>query len=155
MAKLGRKPGALASAAVFQHLSLGRDISEVIQHYGEIQVHVLETSDQLRCVIQNVEKLEGTNQVVVIKEGEYRLERSVEISVEIVIVGLGRVSVACKRGEPFLFTAACHVENVEMTTDCDSQEESHECSSNDTEPEVIRLAPPSGYDNTSNECKVN
>ncbi|XP_022788790.1 uncharacterized protein LOC111328585 [Stylophora pistillata] len=154
LAELGRKPEALAAAAVFKHLSLGRDIPEVTQHYGEIQVHVLETSDQLRCVIQNVEKVEGKNLVVVIKEGEYQLERSVEISVDIVIVGLGRVSIACKRGDPFRFTAACHVENVEMTTDCDSQEESHECSSNDTEPEVIRLATPSGYDNTSNECKV-
>ena len=157
LAELGRKPEALAAAAVFKHLSQGRDISEVTQRYGEIQVLDVETSDQLRRVIQNAEKLEGNskNQVVVIKEGEYLLERSVEISEEIVIVGHGKVSVVCKTGEPLRFTTACHVENVEMAKDCDSQEKSQEFSSNDIQPEVIRLATPSGYDNTSNECKVN
>lgn len=105
----------------------------------------------------NAEKLEGNskNQVVVIKEGEYLLETSVEISEEMVIVGHGKVSVVCKTGEPLRFTTACHVENVEMAKDCDSQEKSQEFSSNDIQPEVIRLATPSGYDNTSNECKVN
>ena len=157
LAELGRKPEALAAAAVFKHLSQGRDISEVTQRYGEIQVLHVETSDQLRRVIQNAEKLEGNskNQVVVIKEGEYLLETSVEISEEIVIVGHGKVSVVCKTGEPLRFTTACHVENVEMAKDCDSQEKSQEFSSNDIQPEVIRLATPSGYDNTSNECKVN
>ena len=157
LAELGRKLEALAAAAVFKHLSQGRDISEVTQRYGELQVLVVETSDQLRPVIQNAEKLEGNskNQVVVIKEGEYLLERSVEISEEIVIVGYGKVSVVCKTGEPLRFATACHVENVEMAKDCDSHEKSQEFSSNDTQPEVIRLATPSGYDNTSNECKVN
>ena len=157
LAELGRKPEALAAAAVFKHLSQGRDISEVTQRYGELQVLVVETSDQLRRVIQNAGNLEGNskNQVVVIKEGEYLLERSVEISEEIVIVGHGKVSVVCKTGEPLRFTTACYVENVEMAKDCDSQEKSQEFSSNDTQPEVIRLATPSGYDNTSNECKVN
>ena len=142
---------------MFKHLSQGRDISEVTQRYGEIQVLDVETSDQLRRVIQNAEKLEGNskNQVVVIKEGEYLLETSVEISEEIVIVGHGKVSVVCKTGEPLRFTTACHVENVEMAKDCDSQEKSQAFSSNDIQPEVIRLATPSGYDNTSNECKVN
>lgn len=83
------------------------------------------------------------------------MERSVEISVENLIASRWKVSIGCKRGEPFWFTAACHVENVEMATDCDSQEGSQDCNSNDTEPEVISLATPSWYDNTSNECKMN
>ena len=47
LSELDRKPEALAIAAVLKHLSRGRDVSEVIQHYGEPQVHVVERSDQL------------------------------------------------------------------------------------------------------------
>ena len=155
LAELGRKPEAMAAAAVFKHLSLGRDVSEVTEYCRELQVHVVESSDQLWRVFENVKQLEGKNQVVLLKEGEYLLERRVDISEEIVIVGHGKVSVACKTGAPFHFTAACHVENVEMTEKYGRQEESQDHTTNDNEPEVIRLAMPSGHENTSNECKVN
>ena len=155
LAELDRKPEALAAATVFKHLSLGRDVSEVTRRYGAIKVQVVKRSDQLRCVFEKATGLEGENKVVVIKEGEYVLERSVDIPQQIVIVGQGRVSITCKTGAPFRFRAAFHVENVEMTKDCDSQQESQDSNSNDTHSEVIRLTP-SGCEHTlSNECKVN
>ena len=154
LAELDRKPEALAAAAVFKQLSLGRDVSEVTRRYGAIKVQVVDRSDQLRCVFEKATGLEGENQVVVIKEGEYVLERSVDIPQPIVIVGQGRVSITCKTGAPFRFRAAFHVENVEMCKDCDGQQESQDCNSNNTEPEVIRLTP-SGCEHASNECKVN
>ena len=131
LAELDRKPEALAAAAMFKHLSLGRDVSEVTRRYGAIKVHVVERSDQLRCVFENVTGLEVENQAVLLKEGEYVLERSVDIPQPIVIVGQGRVSITCKTGAPFRFRAAFHVENVEMSKDCDSQQESQESNSND------------------------
>ena len=134
LAELDRKPEALAAAGVFKQLSLGRDVSEVTRRYGVIKVQVVERSDQLRCVFEKATGLEGENQVVVIKEGEYVLERSVDIPQPIVIVGQGRVSITCKTGAPFRFRAAFHVENVEMSKDCDSQQESQDCNSNNTEP---------------------
>ena len=113
------------------------------------------TSRTSCAVFEKATGLDGENKVVLIKEGEYVLERSVDIPQQIVIVGQGRVSITCKTGAPFRFRAAFHVENVEMSKDCDSQQESQDCNSNNTEPEVIRLTP-SGCEHTlSNECKVN
>ena len=155
LAELDRKPEALAAAAVFKQLSLGRDVSEVTRRYGAIKLQVVDRSDQLRCVFEKATGLDGENKVVLIKEGEYVLERSVDIPQPIVIVGQGRVSITCKTGAPFRFRAAFHVENVEMSKDCDSQQESQDSNSNNTEPEVIRLTP-SGCEHTlSNECKMN
>ena len=155
LSELDRKPEALAAAAVFKHLSRGRDVSEVIQHYGELQVHVVERSDQLPCVFENAKKLRGKDQIILIKEGKYVLERSMDITQQSVIIGHGKVSIECRTGPPFRFLVACYVENVEMPGDCVSNQELHDCRSNETASEVIRLATPSDKDHISDECKVN
>lgn len=155
LSELDRKPEALAAAAVFKHLSRGRDVSEVIQHYGELQVHVVERSDQLPCVFENAKKLRGKDQIILIKEGKYVLERSMDITQQSVIIGHGKVSIECRTGPPFRFLVACYVENVEMPGDCVSNQELHDCRSNETPSEVIRLATPSDKDHISDECKVN
>lgn len=155
LSELDRKPEALAAAAVFKHLSRGRDVSEVIQHYGELQVHVVERSDQLQCVFENAKKLRGKDQIILIKEGKYVLERSMDITQQSVIIGHGKVSIECRTGPPFRFLVACYVENVEMPGDCVSNPELHDCRSNETASEVIRLATPSDKDHISDECKVN
>ena len=49
LAELDRKPEALAATAVFKHLTLGRDVSEVTRRYGAIKLQVVDKSDQLRC----------------------------------------------------------------------------------------------------------
>jgi len=56
----------------------------------------------------------GVNQVVLLKEGDYLLERTVKIPQLIVDTGLGKVKISCKIGAPFHFAQAGHVENVEM-----------------------------------------
>lgn len=161
LALLGRRGPSLATAAIARHLFplSCTHIPIVVAHFGDYYSRVVNTVQDLQTATDKTDteakKLKRKNKVILMKEGEYLLERSVEISEEIVIVGHGKVSVACKTGAPFRFKAAYHVENVEIATDFDSHEESQECSSSDTEPEVIRLATPSGYDNTSNECKVN
>ena len=155
LSELDRKPEALAAAAVFKHLSRGRDVSEVIQHYGELQVHVVERSDQLQCVFENAKKLRGKDQIILIKEGKYVLERSMDITQQSVIIGHGKVSIECRTGPPFRFLVACYVENVEMPGDCVSNPELHDCRSNETASEVIRLATPSDKDHISDQCKVN
>ena len=155
LSELDRKPEALAAAAVFKHLCRGRDVSEVIQHYGELQVHVVERSDQLQCVFENAKKLRGKDQIILIKEGKYVLERSMDITQQSVIIGHGKVSIECRTGPPFRFLVACYVENVEMPGDCVSNQELHDCRSNETASEVIRLATPSDKDHISDQCKVN
>ncbi|XP_022788803.1 stress-induced-phosphoprotein 1-like [Stylophora pistillata] len=161
LALLGRRGPSLATAVIARHLFPSRcaNISIVVDHFGDYDSHVVKTVQDLQTAIEKIDiksKMPARkNKVVLIKEGEYLLERSVDISGDIVIVGHGKVSVACKTGEPFHFKAAYHVENVKMATDCDRHEESQECSPNHCEPEVIRLATPSGYDNNSYECKVN
>ncbi len=77
LAELDRKQQALAAAAVFKHLSSGRDIPAVSARYGGLQVHVVESSDELSSVLPKIKQLEGVNQVVLIKEGEYQCDRSV------------------------------------------------------------------------------
>ena len=60
-------------------------------------VHTVEDSDELCCVLQSIkEQLEGVNQVVLLKQAEYDLEKSVEITQPIVMVGQGKVTVSCK-----------------------------------------------------------
>ncbi|XP_078373405.1 uncharacterized protein LOC144657008 [Oculina patagonica] len=122
LAELDRKQQALATAAVFKHLSSGRDVPGVAERYGGLQVHVVGSSDELRSVIQRIKKLEGVNQVFLIKEGEYQCERSVEISQQIIVVGQGKVTISCKNGAPFRYTEVCHVENVEIIADCDNED---------------------------------
>ena len=118
MTELGRKHEALASAAVFNHLSSGQDISSVIQRYGALQIQVAESSDELSTVLEEIEEPEGVNQIVLMKEGEYLFEKSVEINPSIVVVGLGKVIVSCKTGAPFHFRKEHFVENVELQGDC-------------------------------------
>ena len=122
MTELGRKHEALASAAVFNHLTSGRDISSVIQRYGALQIHVVESSDELSTVFEKIEP-EGVNQIVLMKEGEYLFEKSVEINPAIVVVGLGKVIVSCKTGAPFHFRKEHFVENVELQGDCGDEPE--------------------------------
>ena len=160
MTELGRKHEALASAAVFNHLSSGRDISSVIQRYGALQIHVVESSDELRTVLEEIEEPEGVNQIVLMKEGEYLFENSVEINPAIVVVGLGKVIVSCKTGAPFHFRKEHFVENVELQGDCGDAPESLETTSSTSlfgQDEYISLALPSGYDasKVDSECKVN
>ncbi|KAL9971100.1 hypothetical protein ACROYT_G023587 [Oculina patagonica] len=153
LAELDRKQQALAAAAVFKHLSSGRDVPAVTERYGGLQVHVVESSDELSSFLQRIKKLERVNQVVIIKEGEYSLERSVEITQPLVIVGQGKVKVSCKIGAPFHFTQEGYVENVEIVGDCANQQESKDCIANNAQSEVITLATPPGYEH-NNECKV-
>ena len=160
MVELNRRNQALASAAVFMHLSSGRDIAAVSRHYGELQIHVVESSDELRSVLQGITELEGVNQVVLIKEGQYVVEKSVQIKPPIVVAGMGKVTVSCNTGPPFHFTQEHFVENVELCGTCGKQPESQEsASSNDNhdQPKVTSLAAPSGYENAKvdSECKVN
>ena len=118
MTELGRKHEAVASAAVFNHLSSGRDILSVIQRYGALQIHVVESSDELRNVLEEIEEPEGVNQILLMKEGEYLFENSVDIIPAIVVVGLGKVTVSCKTGVPFHFRKEHFVENVELLRGC-------------------------------------
>ena len=160
MTELGRKHEALASAAVFNHLSSGRDISSVIQRYGALQIHVVESSDELHNFLEEIEEPEGVNQIVLMKEGEYLFEKSVEINPAIVVVGLGKVIVSCKTGAPFHFRKEHFVENVELQGDCGDEPESLETASSTSpfgQEEDISLALPSGYDasKVDSECKVN
>ena len=157
LAELHNKQQALAAAAVFKHLSSGRDISEVTRRYGSLQIEVVKSSVQLRKVLQQIKKSDGVNQVVLVKEGEYLLERTVEIPQPIIVAGQGKVKISCKIGEPFHFAQAGHVENVETFENCDSQQYSRDRISNETaeQSEVISLAIPAGYEGNNNECKVN
>ena len=160
MTELGRKHEALASAAVFKHLSSGRDISSVIQRYGALQIHVVESSDELCNFLEEIAEPEGVNQIVLMKEGEYLFEKSVEINPAIVVVGLGKVIVSCKTGAPFHFRKGHFVENVELQGDCGDEPESLETASSTSrfgQEEDISLALPSGYDasKVDSECKVN
>ena len=160
MTELGRKHEALASAAVFNYLSSGRDISSVIQRYGALQIHVVESSDELHNFLEEIEEPEGVNQIVLMKEGEYLFEKSVEINPAIVVVGLGKVTVSCKTGAPFHFRKEHFVENVELQGDCGDEPESLDTTSSTSlfgQEEDISFALPSGYDasKVNSECKVN
>ena len=159
LAELGRKHEALAAAAVFNHLSSGRDISSVIKRYGALQIHVVKSSDELRNV-QEITDREEVNQIVLLNEGDYLLERTVEMKPAIVIVGLGKVTVSCKTGAPFHFRKEHYVENVELQRGCGEtlQSQTITSSTDDSDQEeVISLPVPLRYDNPSanSECKVN
>ena len=118
LAELNRKQQALAATAVIKHLSSGRDISGVSQRYGGVRVHTVEDSDKLCYVLQSIERqLDGENQVVLLKQGEYNLEKTVQIRQPIVMVGQGKVTVPCKTGRPFHFTQEHYLENVELCGD--------------------------------------
>jgi len=158
LAELDRKQQALATAAMFKHLSSGRDVPEVTQHYGDLQMQVVQSSVELCSVLQQVKNPgDGVNQVVLLKEGEYLLKRTVEIAQPIIVAGQGEVKISCKIGAPFHFAQGGHVENVETFENCDSQQESHDFISNETEgqSEVISLVTPPGYEHINSECKVN
>ena len=160
LAELERKHEALASAAVFNHLSSGRDISSVIKRYGALQIHVVKSSDELGTVLQEITKREEVNQIVLLKEGDYLLEKTVEMKPEIVIVGLGKVTVFCKTRVPFHFRKKHYVENVELQRGCGEtlQSQTITSSTDDSDQEeVISLPVPLGYDNSgaNNQCKVN
>ena len=160
LAELGRKHEALAAAAVFNHLSSGRDISSVIQRYGVLQIQVVKSSDELRTVLQEITEREELNQIVLLKEGDYLLEKTVEMKQAIVVIGLGKVTVSCKTGVPFQFRKEHFVENVALHSGCGEEPTSHEAMSSRDDSgreEDISLDLPSGYDNSSanSECKVN
>ena len=160
LAELGRKHEALAAAAIFNHLSSGRDISSVIESYGALQIDVVKNSDELRNVLQEITEREDVNQIVLLKEGDYLLEKTVEMKPAIVVVGLGKVIVSCKTGVPFHFRKEHYVENVELHRGCGETLESQTIASSTDDSgqeEVISLPVPSGYDNSSgnSECKVN
>jgi len=114
LTRLHRKQQALAVAAVYQHLSSGRDVPEVTRCHGGLQVQVVESSVELCSVLQQMKNPDGVNQVVLIKEGKYSLERTIEIRQPIIVVGQGNVKISCKIGAPFHFAQAGYVENVEM-----------------------------------------
>ena len=118
LAELERKHEALASAAVFNHMSSGRDISSVIQRFAALQIHVVNSSDELRTVLQEITEREEVNQIVLLKDGDYLLETTVEMKVAMVIVGLGSVTVSCKTVVPFHFRKEYYVENVELPRGC-------------------------------------
>ena len=159
LAELGRKHESLAAAAIFNHLSSGRDVSSVIQRYGALQIHVVKSSDELRNV-QEIMEREEVNQIVLLKEGDYLLEKTVEMKPAVVIVGLGKVTVSCKTGVPFHFKKEHHVEKVELLRGCGEtlQSQTITSSTDDSgQEDVISLPVPPGYDNSSanSECKVN
>ena len=160
LAELQRKHEALAAAAVFNHLSSGRHISSVIQRYGALQIHVVHFSDELQNVLHEITEREDVNQIVLLKEGDYLLEKTVEMEPAIVIVGLGKVTVSCKTGVPFHFRKEHYVENVELHRGGGETLESQTIASSTDDSgqeDVISLPVPSGYDNSSSssECKVN
>ena len=160
LAELGRKHEALAAAAVFNHLSSGRDISSVIESYGALQIDLVKNSDELRNVLQEITEREDVNQIVLLKEGDYLLEKTVEMKPAIVIVGLGKVIVSCKTGVPFHFRKEHYVENVELHGGGGETLESQTTASSTDDSgqeDVISLPVPSGYDNSSanSEFKVN
>ena len=72
LVELDRKQQALASAAVFKHLSSRRDVPEVTERFGNLQMQVVQSSVQLRRVLQPVKNSDGdgVNQEVLVKEGE-------------------------------------------------------------------------------------
>ena len=160
LAELERKHEALAAAAVFNHLSSGRDISSVIQRYGALQIHVVNNSDELHNVLQEITEREEVNQIALLKAGNYLLEKTAEMKPAIVVVGLGKVTVSCKTGTPFHFRKEHYVENVELHRGGGETLESQTIASSTDDSgqeEVISLPVPSGYDNSSanSECKVN
>ena len=160
LAELERKHEALAAAAVFNHLSSGRDISSVIQRYGALQIHVVNSSDELHNVLQEITEREEVNQIALLKAGNYLLETTAEMKPAIVVVGLGKVTVSCKTGTPFHFRKEHYVENVELHRGGGETLESQTIASSTDDSgqeEVISLPVPSGYDNSSSnsECKVN
>ena len=160
LAELERKHEALAAAAVFNHLSSGRDISSVIQRYGALQIHVVNSSHELHNVLQEITEREEVNQIALLKAGNYLLEKTAEMKPAIVIVGLGKVTVSCKTGTPFHFRKEHYVENVELHRGGGKTLESQTIASSTDDSgqeEVISLPVPSGYDNSSanSECKVN
>ena len=159
LAELGRKHESLAAAAIFNHLSSGRDVSSVIQRYGALQIHAVKSSDELRNV-QEITEREEVNQIVLLKEGDYLLEKTVEMKPAVVIVGVGKVTVSCKTGVPFHFKKEHHVEKVELLRGCGEtlQSQTITSSTNDSgQEDVISLPVPPGNDNSSanSECKVN
>ena len=137
LAELGRKHEALASAAVFNQLSSGRDISSVVQRYGTLELHVVESSDELYNVPQEITERVEVNQIVLLKEGDYLLDKTVEMKPAVVIVGLGKVTVSCKTGVPFHFRKEHYVENVELLRGCGETLESQTitCSTDDSDQE--------------------
>ena len=160
LAELERKHEALAAAAVFNHLSSGRDISSVIQRYGALQIHVVNNSDELHNVLQEITEREEVNQIALLKAGNYLLEKTAEMKPAIVVVGLGKVTVSCKTGTPFHFRKEHYVENVELHRGGGETLESQTIASSTDDSgqeEVISLPVPSGYDNSSanSEYKVN
>ena len=160
LAELERKQEALAAAAVFNHLSSGRDISSVIQRYGALQIHVVNSSDELHNVLQEITEREEVNQIALLKAGNYLLETTAEMKPAIVVVGLGKVTVSCKTGTPFHFRKEHYVENVELHRGGGETLESQTMASSTDDSgqeDVISLPVPSGYDNSSgnSECKVN
>ena len=160
LAELERKYESLAAAAVFNHLSSGRDISSVIQRYGALQIHVVNSSDELYNVLQEITEREEVNQIALLKTGNYLLEKTAEMKPAIVVVGLGKVTVSCKTGTPFHFRKEHYVENVELHRGGGETLESQTIASSTDDSgqeEVISLPVPSGYGNSSSnsECKVN
>lgn len=132
----------MAAAAVFNHLSSGRDISSAIKRYGALQIHVVKSSDELRNVQEITERGE-VNQIVLLNEGDYLLERTVEMKPAIVIVGLGKVTVSCKTGAPFHFRKEHYVENVELQRGCGEtlQSQTITSSTDDSDQEEVISLP--------------
>ena len=160
LVELERKHEALAAAAVFNHLSSGRDISSVIQRYGALQIHVVNSSDELHNVLQEITEREEVNQIALLKAGNYLLETTAEMKPAIVVVGLGKVTVSFKTGTPFHFRKEHYVEDVELHRGGGETLESQTIASSTDDSgqeDVISLPVPSGYDNSSgnSECKVN
>ena len=160
LVELERKHEALAAAAVFNHLSSGRDISSVIQRYGALQIHVVNSSDELHNLLQEITEREEVNQIALLKAGNYLLETTAEMKPAIVVVGLGKVTVSCKTGTPFHFRKEHYVENVELHRGGGETLESQTIASSTDDSgqeDVISLPVPSGYDNSNgnSECKVN
>ena len=127
----------MAAAAVFNHLSSGRDISSVIQRYGVLQIHVVKSSDELRTVLQEITEREELNQIVLLKEEDYVLEKTVEMKQAIVIVGFGKVTVSCETGAPVHFRKEHYVENLELLRGCGEtlQSQTITCSTDDSDQE--------------------
>ena len=131
LAELDRKLEALAAAATFKHLSLGRDVCEVTQQYGGFQVYTVQSLVQLYSVFERAKELEEENKIILIKEGNYVLDRSLKLSQQTVIVGQGKVTVSCKVGASFPFSRAFHVENIEIIGDSDHVKEFQDSNQND------------------------
>ena len=77
LARLGRRQESLVAAAVFKHLSSGREVPRVTRRYGDPQVFVTENADELIRLIEDTKCEERLDRVILRKDGKYLMSADV------------------------------------------------------------------------------